>query len=102
MADFSRSKHDYNNEVNWALPTTPSQPPRAPSAPVTQVASTGSGTGSGLSKTMEADIFDQLTRLSQLCVQKPRPSHHPETHAHTHALALIGPITAASWASTKG
>jgi hypothetical protein len=41
--------------IPGALPTTPSQPPRAPSAPVTQVASTGSGTGGGLSKTMETD-----------------------------------------------
>jgi hypothetical protein len=51
-------------------------------------------------KTTEADIFDQLAHLSQLCVQKPCPSHYPKTR--THALALISPVTAASWASTKG
>ena len=67
--------------IPGALPTTPSQPPRAPSAPVTQVASTGSGTGSGLSKTTDADIFDQLARLSQLRVQNPAPATAPKPAA---------------------
>ena len=67
--------------IPGALPTvappapTPPQPPRAPSAPVT---STGSGAGGGLSKTTEADIFDQLARLTQLRVQNPAPAAAPK------------------------
>jgi hypothetical protein len=66
-----------------ALPTappapTPLQPARAPSAPVTQVTFTGANTGGGLAKTTEADIFDQLSRLSQLRVQNPAPAAAPK------------------------
>jgi hypothetical protein len=70
-----------------ALPITPSvptppQPARAPSAPVTQTtasaASTGANTGGGLAKTTEADIFDQLSRLTQLRVQNPAPAAAPK------------------------
>ena len=51
---------------------TPQQPLRAPSAPATQMgASTSASSGGGLAKTTEADIFDQLARLSQLRVQDP-------------------------------
>ncbi|KAH9954230.1 hypothetical protein BC827DRAFT_1386878 [Russula dissimulans] len=58
---------------------TPSQPPRAPSAPVTQPAtSTGSNASSGLGKTTESDIFNQLARLSQLRVQNSAPSAAPK------------------------
>ena len=73
--------------IPGALPTTPSaptppQPPRAPSAPVIQTtapaASTGPSTGGGLAKTTEADIFDQLSRLSQLRVQNPPPAAAPK------------------------
>ena len=63
--------------IPGALPMapTPPQPPRAPSAPLTQTAaSTSSGTGNGLSKTTESDVFDQLARLSQLRVQNPTPA----------------------------
>lgn len=66
--------------IPGGLPTTsaplaPPQPPRAPSAPVTQtVSSAGTGTGGGLAKTTESDVFDQLARLSQLRVQNPIPS----------------------------
>ncbi|KAI9433599.1 hypothetical protein H4582DRAFT_1986948 [Lactarius indigo] len=49
---------------------TPPQPPRAPSAPATQLAPSSTSTGGGLAKT-DADIFDQLARLSQLRVQTP-------------------------------
>ena len=66
--------------IPGGLPTTsaalaPTQPPRAPSAPVTQTApSTGAGTGGSLAKTTESDVFDQLARLSLLRVQNPTPS----------------------------
>jgi hypothetical protein len=60
---------------------TPPQPARAPSAPVTQTTapamSTSASTGGGLAKTTEADIFDQLSRLSQLRVQNPTPAAAP-------------------------
>jgi hypothetical protein len=60
---------------------TPPQPPRAPSAPVMQTtvsaASTGASNSSGLAKTTEADIFNQLSRLSQLRVQNPAPAAAP-------------------------
>jgi hypothetical protein len=56
-----------------------SPPPRAPSAPATQtVSSTGTGSGGGLAKTTDADIFDQLSRLSQLRVQNPAPANAPK------------------------
>jgi len=70
-----------------ALSTTPSaptppQPARAPSAPVTQTTASGAFTvassGGGLAKTTEADIFDQLSRLSQLRVQNPTPAAAPK------------------------
>jgi hypothetical protein len=66
--------------IPGALPVpTPPQPPRAPSAPLTQTAaSTGSGTGGGLSRTTESDIFDQLARLTQLRVQNPAPAAAPK------------------------
>ena len=54
---------------------TPAQPPHAPSAPPMQ---TASGTGSGLAKTTDSDIFDQLARLSQLRVQNPAPAATPK------------------------
>ena len=70
--------------IPGALPITPSapnppQPARAPSAPVTQTmaASTGASTDGRLAKTTEADIFDQLARLSQLRVQNPTPATAP-------------------------
>ena len=53
---------------------TPLQPPRAPSAPVTQLATatpSSASAGGGLAKTTDADIFNQLARLSQLRVQTP-------------------------------
>ena len=72
--------------IPGALPTAssapiPPQPARAPSAPGTQTmalaASTGASTGGGLAKTTEADVFDQLARLSQLRVQKPASASAP-------------------------
>ena len=56
-----------------------SQPPRAPSAPATQLAAATSSnsTGGGLAKTTDADIFDQLARLSQLRVQTPAAAAPP-------------------------
>ena len=63
-------------------PSAPTPPQRAPSAPVTQIAaptaSAGASTGGGLAKTTEADIFDQLSRLSQLRVQNPAPAAAPK------------------------
>ncbi|KAH9072330.1 hypothetical protein EDB83DRAFT_2541595 [Lactarius deliciosus] len=52
-----------------------SQPPRAPSAPATHLAPSSASTG-GLAKT-DADIFDQLARLSQLRVQTPAAAAPP-------------------------
>ena len=63
-----------------ALPApTPPQHARAPSAPVTQttVPAASAGSNGGLAKTTEADIFDQLSRLSQLRVQNPAPAGAP-------------------------
>ncbi|KAI9464442.1 hypothetical protein BJY52DRAFT_1249080 [Lactarius psammicola] len=60
--------------LSSASASTPQQPPRAPSAPATQLAAatpSSASTGSGLAKTTESDIFDQLARLSQLRVQTP-------------------------------
>ena len=61
---------------------TPPQPARAPSAPAIQTtappASTGANNGAGLAKTTEADIFDQLSRLTQLRVQNPAPAAAPK------------------------
>jgi actin cytoskeleton-regulatory complex protein SLA1 len=61
--------------IPGALPATfaISPPPRAPSAPATQA-----GSSTGLAKTTEADIFDQLSRLSQLRVQNPAPANAPK------------------------
>jgi hypothetical protein len=71
--------------IPGALPTTPSaptppQPARAPSAPViqTMAPAASTGTGGGLAKTTEVDIFDQLSRLSQLRVQNPAPAAAPK------------------------
>ncbi|KAH9000105.1 hypothetical protein EDB92DRAFT_1829327 [Lactarius akahatsu] len=58
-----------------ATAPTSSQPPRAPSAPATQLAPSSASTG-GLAKT-DADIFDQLARLSQLRVQTPAAAAPP-------------------------
>jgi actin cytoskeleton-regulatory complex protein SLA1 len=58
----------------------PSQPPRAPSAPAAQATpSTSAGTSGGLAKTTDADIFDQLARLTQLRVQNPGPVNAPKS-----------------------
>jgi hypothetical protein len=68
--------------IPGALPTTPNppQPPRAPSAPAAQTTpSTSASTGGGLAKTTDADIFDQLARLSQLRVQNPAPVNVPKS-----------------------
>lgn len=54
-----------------AVPAAPAPPPPPPVAPV-QVATTGNG----LAKT-DADIFDQLARLSQLKTSRPSPSPAP-------------------------
>ena len=75
-----------------ALPITPSaptppQPARAPSAPVTQTTASPATNG-GLAKTTEADIFDQLSRLSQLRVQNPAPAAAPKPLPRTYALTF--------------
>jgi actin cytoskeleton-regulatory complex protein SLA1 len=58
---------------------TPQQPPRAPSAPAAQVTpSTSASSGGGLAKTTDADIFNQLARLSQLRVQGPTAAAAPK------------------------
>jgi len=62
--------------IPGALPATfaLSPPPRAPSAPAIQAVSS-----TGLAKTTEADIFDQLSRLSQLRVQNPASVNAPKS-----------------------
>jgi hypothetical protein len=63
--------------IPGGLPATVA-PPRAPSAPLTQTAASTGASASGLSKTTETDIFDQLARLSQLRVQNPTPAAAPK------------------------
>ena len=84
-----------------ALPATtlsptsaPASIPRAPSAPVTQpaVATTPSASaGGGLAKTTDADIFDQLARLSQLRVQTPSAGPAPMSAPPAPSPAIVSP-----------
>ncbi|KAF8268783.1 hypothetical protein EI94DRAFT_1726772 [Lactarius quietus] len=78
---------------------TPPQPPRAPSAPVTQVGSsipTSASAGGGLAKT-DADIFDQLARLSQLRVQTPSAGSAPNSAPPVPSPAIVSPPAASGY-----
>jgi hypothetical protein len=59
--------------LSGALPTAPpiSVPPQLARCTVCP------STGGGLAKTTEDDIFDQLSRLCQLCIQNPAPAAAP-------------------------
>ncbi|KAF8845883.1 hypothetical protein BDN67DRAFT_961539 [Paxillus ammoniavirescens] len=68
----------------------PTPPPTVPSAPVQPPEGTGMGTSS-LAKTTEADVFDQLARLSQLKVTRAVPSPAPPSAAPATSSVVISP-----------
>lgn len=75
-------------------------PPRAPSAPVTQLAATipsSASTGGGLAKTTDADIFDQLARLSQLRVHTPAGGSAPNSAPPAPSPGISSPPTASGY-----
>ena len=78
---------------------TSPQPPRAPSAPVTQQAATipsSASTGGGLAKT-DADIFDQLARLSQLRVHTPAGGSAPNSAPPAPSPGITSPPAISSY-----
>ena len=77
-----------------------SQPPRAPSAPATQLAAAtpaSASAGGGLAKTTDADIFDQLARLSQLRVQTPVAAPSPISAPAAPSPAIASPPLASAY-----
>lgn len=68
-----------------AAPAAPTPPPAPPVVPA-QVATTGSG----LAKT-DADIFDQLARLSQLKTSRPSPSPAPASAPIAPSPPVVSP-----------
>jgi hypothetical protein len=77
---------------------TSPQLPRAPSAPVTQLATipSSASTGGGLAKT-DADIFDQLARLSQLRVHTPAGGSAPNSAPPAPSPGISSPPVAPSY-----
>ncbi|KAG2118784.1 uncharacterized protein F5147DRAFT_801061 [Suillus discolor] len=79
-----------------AVPAAPTLPPPPPVAPV-QVATTGNG----LAKT-DADIFDQLARLSQLKTSRPSPSPAPAPSPVAPSPPVVSPQPPVSYNTGLG
>lgn len=79
-----------------AAPAAPTPPPAPPVVPA-QVATTGSG----LAKT-DADIFDQLARLSQLKTSRPSPSPAPASAPIAPSPPVVSPQPPVSYNAGLG